>query len=596
MIRTYIDRSLKLLLLLSFAYFLTVNANAKIILAGVAIFLIGMHFMENGIKLFSGSVLESLLQMFTSNTIKAIGTGFFTTAVVQSSSLISLIVISFLSAELITLAQAIGVIFGSNIGTTSTAWIVATLGLKINIAAYALPLIIFGVIFRFSNSNSYVGLGNILLGIGFIFLGIEYMKDGFEELKNSIDLAKYSMQGYGGVLLFILIGAIATVIIQSSSATMAIIITALASGQIIYINALALAIGSNLGTTVTAVLGSLGSNKNGKRLAVAHLIFNLITAIVATVLIYQLSDLVDYLATYLNISGDNYTMKLALFHTIFNILGVLLVSPFIGVLVKFLEKLFEKEQEPIAKYLDESVIEVPTSALEALHKEVVNLYEQSLKTIIHALNLSRGDIRKEDDMKKIVERPYTQLHIDIEKEYRETLQRLYEHIIRYASLSQKYMNEEDIERVYTLKLSARRLMEAVQQMKGLQQNIDHFEKSKNPYIKSSYRDIKEKIAFLFKNIEMLKSEETEEISRVQRIKHLVQIIQELKIIKNGKIDTLLEDEKITPNMATSLTLDSKLAYSISKNIIQVASSLFTKEPLSSASSSKSFASVIFPKT
>lgn len=596
MIRTYIDRSLKLLLLLSFAYFLTVNANAKIILAGVAIFLIGMHFMENGIKLFSGSVLESLLQMFTSNTIKAIGTGFFTTAVVQSSSLISLIVISFLSAELITLAQAIGVIFGSNIGTTSTAWIVATLGLKINIAAYALPLIIFGVIFRFSNSNSYVGLGNILLGIGFIFLGIEYMKDGFEELKNSIDLAKYSMQGYGGVLLFILIGAIATVIIQSSSATMAIIITALASGQIIYINALALAIGSNLGTTVTAVLGSLGSNKNGKRLAVAHLIFNLITAIVATVLIYQLSDLVDYLATYLNISGDNYTMKLALFHTIFNILGVLLVSPFIGVLVKFLEKLFEKDQEPIAKYLDESVIEVPTSALEALHKEVVNLYEQSLKTIIHALNLSRGDIRKEDDMKKIVERPYTQLHIDIEKEYRETLQRLYEHIIRYASLSQKYMNEEDIERVYTLKLSARRLMEAVQQMKGLQQNIDHFEKSKNPYIKSSYRDIKEKIAFLFKNIEMLKSEETEEISRVQRIKHLVQIIQELKIIKNGKIDTLLEDEKITPNMATSLTLDSKLAYSISKNIIQVASSLFTKEPLSSASSSKSFASVIFPKT
>jgi len=164
--------------------------------------------------------------------------------------------------------------------------------------------------------------------LGFIFLGIAYMKDGFETLKEGLDLAEYAMEGYAGVAVYIVLGAIATVVIQSSSATMAIIITALATGQIDYINALSLAIGANIGTTVTAALGSLASNWNGKRLAVAHFIFNLITALFAVVFIYQLKDLVDWLAPYLAIPAGDDMMRLALFHTIFNVVGVLLVVPF----------------------------------------------------------------------------------------------------------------------------------------------------------------------------------------------------------------------------------------------------------------------------
>jgi phosphate:Na+ symporter len=285
-----LKRLISPLFFLLFAWFVVSSNDAKTIIAGIAIFLIGMHYMEDGFKLFSGGALEMVLEKFTSTTPRAIGTGFLATAVVQSSSLVSVIIISFLSAELIGLTQAVGVVFGSNIGTTATAWLVSSFGLKIKISAYALPMLIFGVIMQFSRHNSYKGLGSVLIGLGFIFLGISYMKEGFETLKDALDLAEYAMEGYLGVFVYILFGAVATVVIQSSSATMAIIITALASGQIDYINALSLAVGANVGTTVTAVLGALASNRNGKRLAVAHFIFNIITGLVAVLLIYQLKE------------------------------------------------------------------------------------------------------------------------------------------------------------------------------------------------------------------------------------------------------------------------------------------------------------------
>lgn len=255
-----LKKSVYPLFLLAVAYILFSNHDIKIIIAGIAVFLIGMVFMEDGFKLFSGGILEKVLTKSTSNVPKAIGTGFLATAIVQSSSLLTIIVISFLSAELISLSGAIGIIFGSNIGTTTTAWIVSSFGVKIKIAHYAMPMLVFGVIFRFNKNRTYQGIGNILVGLGFVFLGIGYMKEGFEAMKAGLDLAQFAMEGYLGVLVYILIGAIATVVIQSSSATMAIIITALATGQIEYINALSLAIGANIGTTVTAIIGSLSSN------------------------------------------------------------------------------------------------------------------------------------------------------------------------------------------------------------------------------------------------------------------------------------------------------------------------------------------------
>ncbi|MDO8261175.1 MAG: Na/Pi symporter, partial [Candidatus Magasanikbacteria bacterium] len=168
--------------LLTLAVIVFYSSDFKVIIAGIAIFLVGMIFMEDGFKLFSGGVLERALHVSTDTVPKAVAIGIIATSIVQSSSLISIIIISFLSAELITLSGAIGVIFGSNIGSTTTAWIISSLGLEIDIATYAMPMIIFGAVFVFSDTKSYQGVGKILLGLGFVFLGIDYMKDGFEVL------------------------------------------------------------------------------------------------------------------------------------------------------------------------------------------------------------------------------------------------------------------------------------------------------------------------------------------------------------------------------------------------------------------------------
>ncbi|MCU7836034.1 MAG: Na/Pi symporter [gamma proteobacterium symbiont of Taylorina sp.] len=567
-----LKRLISPLLFLVFAWFVVTSNDAKTIIAGIAVFLIGMHYMENGFKLFSGGALETVLEKFTRTTPKAIGTGFLATAVVQSSSLVSVIVISFLSAELISLTSAVGVVFGSNIGTTATAWLVSAFGLKIKIAHYALPMLIFGVIMEFSKHNTYKGIGSILIGLGFIFLGIAYMKEGFETLKEGLNLAEYAMQGYLGVFVYILFGAIATVIIQSSSATMAIIITALSTGQIDYINALSLAIGANVGTTVTAVLGALASNKNGKRLAVAHFIFNIITGVVAIALIYQLKDLVDILAPKLSIDEADVAMKLALFHTIFNVLGVLIVSPFIKPLVRFLETLFRHRHKGRGqpKYLTSEVMEIPASALEALRKETIHLYDKSLEAIVHAMNLHREEIYSDTKIEVIVEKSVDKIEIDINKVYQDDLKNLYSTIIRYSSMSQSNMDEEGNHRIYELRLTARNIIEMVKDVRELQKNLNHYKKIKHNHMINEYNKLRAELIVNLREIQQIRKFEGEESEILTQIEILKEKSNDNERMINKDIDTLIRDNIIEPKMASSLINDVGFTHSICKKLLNSA--------------------------
>src|SRR5690606_10389104 len=226
--------------------------------------------------------------------------------ILQSSAMVSLISISFLSAGLLGLAQGIGIVFGANLGSTTGAWLVAGFGLKVDIAAWAMPMLVFGVVCQFLRSNTARGVGQVLLGMGFLFLGIAWMKGGFEAFGQSLDLAGYAVGGVRGLLLYTLIGMVATAVMQSSHATLVLTITALGAGQLTYENALALAIGANVGTTVTAVVGSLRANAAGRRLAVAHLIFNLTTGLVALSCIRVFVDAVEAGAGWLGIADDDW--------------------------------------------------------------------------------------------------------------------------------------------------------------------------------------------------------------------------------------------------------------------------------------------------
>ena len=565
------------LFLLLLAYVLFSSDDAKLIIAGIAVFLIGMVFMEDGFKLFSGGLMEKVLKKTTSSVPKAIGAGFVATAIVQSSSLLTIIVISFLSAELISLSGAIGVIFGSNIGTTTTAWIVSSFGVKIKIAQFALPMIIFGVVFRFNDSKSYQGLGTILVGLGFVFLGIAYMKDGFEALNNGINLASYAMDGYLGVLVYVLIGSIATVLIQSSSATMALIITALATGQIEYFNALQLAIGANIGTTVTAILGSLSSNANGKRLAIAHLIFNTVTAFVAIVFLYQLASLVGFLSNVVGIASDDYAMKLALFHTIFNLLGILIVAPFTSKLVKFLESIFVIEENvDIAKYLDDVVINVPEAAIEVIRKEVIHLYDNAVEVLSHALSLHRHQYLGCKDISSVIKHSDKDIHTDINTFYDKNIKKLYGQIIHYATIAQTDMSENQKNKVYELKVSCRDIVESIKSVRELQKNIKVYLNGNNEIMKDEYNFLRKEIAGTIDAINKIRKLD-DDLDVLSSIELLKQEVDKLDLIQSGKIDELIRNNLIKKKMSTSLINDSSFTYEISKNLIHTASILWIKD-------------------
>ena len=563
--------------LILLGYVVIADENFTVILSGIAIFIIGMFFMQDGFKQLSGGILEKLLEKFTSNTLYAIATGFLSTSVVQSSTIITLIVVSFLSAELLTLVQAVGIVFGSNVGSTTTAWIVSSLGVDVKISTYAFPMLVFGVVLRFFKSNGVKGSGNVLLGLGFIFLGISYMKDGFDIMKNSIDLASYAMEGYLGIIVYILIGILITVVIQSSAATLAIVITALNADSITYVNAIALAIGANVGTTLTTILASFASNENGKRVALIHFLFNLISATFITILIYQFIDLTDFIAPFLGVSDNNYGMKLALFHTIFSVTGVILLTPAISLLAKLSEKLIQKKVSSASKpkYLNQSVLSNPDASLAALRKEIINLYENCQKAMLHALNIHTTGLTRET-LKVQLAKELTIIDTDIDEIYQKNLKALYSEIVKFSSFAQENMFDFQHKKVDELKRAAVLLVEVLRDTRDIQKNVNFYLKSKNEYIKEEYNILRKELAEMLIDINTLSmlENDSDQLTQFELIKTE---LAHNDLASSEELDTLIREDKIKATMATSYMNDSATGYSIQKKLVKVANILFLND-------------------
>ena len=570
---------LSYILLISLVYLLYVNEDSKYIVAGVAVFIIGMQFMEDGFKFFSGGILEKLIANSTNTNSKAIFLGITATAILQSSSLIAIIVISFLSAKIISLAGALGVVFGSAVGTTATTWIVSTLGVKIDIAAFALPMIIFGVIFRFYKNRNFQGFGNILLGLGFVFLGIGYMKDGFEDLKQGIDLAKFAIDGYAGIIVYTLIGAFATVIIQSSSATMALTVTALVTGQIVYINAMAIAVGANIGTATTAALGAMVSNANSKRMAVGLFIFKGITAVITLASLYLMIDFVDYISKYLGIKSDDWAMKLAVFHTLFNLVGLIVFSFFIPKLVIFLKKLFVEEKESYItkpKFLDMEVVAVPFAALKATRKETIHLYDNASEVLSHAIMLHRHRYIGKSNISKIVKESSDIIDLNIDEFYESRIKSLYSDIIDYSTYFINELDDEKRSYLNDLRNACRDIAESVKNTKELQKNIKKYISSNNGYIKDEYNYIREAIAKTINTINEIKNSK-DEIDVLSKSELLKEYLKGLDVIATRRIDILIREKRIDKKMATSLLNDSYHANLIISRLINVSKVLWIQD-------------------
>lgn len=554
-----------------------ISPNFKEIAAGVAIFLFGMLFLEDGFRAFTGGILERLLGATTDKFWKSVSFGVITTTIMQSSSLVSVITISFLSAGLVGLASGIGIIFGANLGTTTGAWLIAGFGLKVKISAYAMPMLVFGVVLVFQKSKNLKGIGYVLAGLGLLFLGIHHMKEGFETFRESIDLTRFAVAGYPGLFLFALIGLAATVIMQSSHATLVLIITALAAGQITYDNALALAIGANIGTTVTAIIGALSANYQGKRLAGAHLIFNMVTGLIAIIFISQFISAVDWISENLGIADHNYTLKLAVFHTLFNSIGVLVMSPFVGTMVRFLEKSLPAPKPSITepRYLNTSITDFPETLVVAVRNEVLHLYENAFEIFAHGISLHRTVITSQDELETEVSRSKEVIKLDIDDKYVRSVKSLHSAIIEFTGMAQTRLDPENSSRLYDLRRASQRIVQAVKDTKHLQKNIDRFVVSKNKAIRREYNTIRIKIALILRLVERLRAGDEEvDVFDLDENKMSAKESRDTTI-KN--LDTMIRKGKITAEMATSLMNDLSYSKSIIRDLTRAGKILFSDQ-------------------
>lgn len=554
------------------------SSDFQEIAAGVAIFLFGMLMLEDGFKLFSGGFLEQILARATGSVPKSLLFGIVSTTLMQSSSLVSVITISFLSAGLLTLLAGVGIIFGANIGTTTGAWLVAGFGLKVKISAYAMPLLAIGVVLVFQKSKYLKGAGFVMAGLGFLFLGIHHMKVGFETFKDSFDLTRYALTGIVGLMVYTLVGTTATVVMQSSHATMVLIITALASGQISYENALALAIGANIGTTITAIIGSLTANFQGKRLALAHLVFNGATAIVALVFINQIRDAVDFVSQMVGIAETDFALKLAVFHTIFNVLGVVIMLPLMSRLITFIERVIREPALDLSrpKYLSQAVEEFPDTIETALQKEVKHLYDNAVELITHGLNIHRHDLFETTDIAALVSSSRKPVDFNIDERYERRVKTLYSAIVEFTTrVTSKELPPDIILRIYQLRDVSERIVRAIKDIKHMRKNVIRYTVHNEDVVSNLYNELRTQIARILVEINHLELADPKNRSRLWLEEERTHVESDYQST-NKRIGGLIRDGKISADAATSFLNDSNYAYGAMRELIEAACTYYVE--------------------
>lgn len=358
------------------------------LIGSLGLFLYGMKIMSEGLQKFAGDSLRRILTAMTTNRVTGVLTGVLITALIQSSSATTVMVVSFVNAGLLTLTQSIGVIMGANIGTTVTAWLISALGFKVDIAAFSLPLLAFGIPLLFSGKSSRKSVGEFFFGFSFLFMGLQALKANAPDLGANPEMLafvqNYADMGFFSIILFLFIGAILTMIVQASAATMAITLIMCANGWIDYQLGVALVLGENIGTTITANLAALTGNTQARRAALAHLAFNIFGVIWVLILFYPFTNAVSWFVTnVMRISDPSVAVsfKLAAFHTAFNISNTFVMIWFVGLIEKtvcFLIKGKKDEDEEYRlRYITGGMLSTAELSILQARKEITLFAERT---------------------------------------------------------------------------------------------------------------------------------------------------------------------------------------------------------------------------
>ncbi|MFK5923762.1 MAG: Na/Pi symporter [Verrucomicrobiota bacterium] len=362
-------------------------------IGGFGLFLFGMGVMTSGLKKLAGKRLADWLGRATRTPLSGSITGATFTAIVQSSSATTVLAIGFVGAGLITFSQSLGILFGANIGTTVTGWIIAVVGFKLKLGTAALPLLLIASLLYMSKKHPMLrGFGKALAGFSLIFLGISFLQAGLAGTRDWIDLSNFDASSISGRLVLLLLGAILTLITQSSSATVAVALTALNAGVIDLPQAAAFIIGADIGTTATAALATIGGNTASRRTGFAHVIYNLFTGIAAFLSLPLYLWLWNTYAP--EMTANSPEIVAVAFHTTFNFIGVVVALPFTYRFAHFIERLFPEREDPLSASLNQKLLANPDAAISALETSARAVSSASLQ--LASILLSDGNIHQAD--------------------------------------------------------------------------------------------------------------------------------------------------------------------------------------------------------
>ena len=509
--------------------------------AGLALFLFGMQCLEEGLRELAGGKLEELLGRSTSTSGKALLFGIGGTMLLQSTTLVSLLTIAFISTGLIQLAGGIAILFGANLGASFGIWLLALAGQNISLSPLALPLLVFGVLAGFNGPKSKAA-GRIVLGIAFIFLGIDGIKEGFGAFGAGMDLTAYQADGLGGQLLFVAVGTVLTMVLQSSHATLMLTLAALASGQVDLAQSLAIAIGANIGSAVTTgIMGALGGNRSGQRLALVHVLFNLGTAVVAFVLLQPLGWLVLWASGLVGL-GNNSLLQLALFHTLFNALGVLLFwfwqERLAALLLRWLPEVEEPEvliaelvvpdlqrEQPAptrARYLEEEALDSVDAAASAVTRELRHLGRLSMEVICHALYLPVDQLEPGPLDERLLQAAPDAQALDADVLYQRHIKGVYSDLLSF--MGRMHLPQDEAHQGFWMncQVVSLQLVDAVKDAKHLQKNLSHYLRQDESMVRRSYVELRRHLLETLRELRALHRAELPETLWRERMQWLDQ--------------------------------------------------------------------------
>ncbi len=396
------------------------------LLGALGMFLYGMNLMSSGLQKAAGDRLRAFLSAMTSNPFKGVMTGVGVTSIIQSSSATTVMVVSFVNAGLLTLVQAIGVIMGANIGTTVTAWMVSWLGFKADISILAVPLMLFGFLFSNSKKDKRKNVGELIVGFSLLFLGLSFMKESVPDLRQTPEVLEFvtawSSHGFGSVLLFLAFGTVLTLVLQSSSATMAITLIMLSMGWIPFDMACAMVLGENIGTTITANIAASVGNTQAKRAAMSHTIFNVFGVVWALILFKPFLKLVGYITETLfglpnpavdgfvvadstSVEGTAALYGLSMLHTLFNTINTLLLvwfTKWIAKAVSWIIRTPENQEKEVfkLKYISAGPLATPELSVEQAFDEIIHFAQVSKNGAVYAKSaVENADGGKFEDLR-----------------------------------------------------------------------------------------------------------------------------------------------------------------------------------------------------